>query len=155
MMIEIEGGSYNAGFTLKACDVLFEGSSNPRASVTHDVLAMVNDAATKEDLLTDRAGPLKNPISNRELGWRDYACEIERIAGLVKAARKVTGKEKRGRLKFALSALVNEHDMHEVVWMLGQILEDRGERLTFSGSSLDIDGEQLRDKAVVVGGEYK
>lgn len=62
-------------------------------------------------------------------------------------------QSKRGELHSALCDLVKEHDMHEVVWMLGQILEDRGERLTFAGSALDIDGEQLK-RVVVVGGEY-
>lgn len=38
-------------------------------------------------------------------------------------------QSKRGELHSKLCALIEEHGMHELLWMVGQIMDDRGERV--------------------------
>jgi len=55
---------------------------------------------------------------------------------------------KRGRLHEAMVELAKEHGHGELVWMLGQVLDDRGLFLkidTGQGSGPDVTGEELRN----------
>lgn len=59
---------------------------------------------------------------------------------------------KRGELHSKLWDLIEEHGMQELLWMVGQIVEDRGEVLIFAEANPNrvVHGEHLKNAKVGV-----